>query len=381
MRDQFNIVYLSLGSNQGARWELLQTAVFMLDFCLGEVRLCSSVYETPSWGFDGADFLNACVCVRTEKSVEQTLACLLSIEKTLGRTRFSKEGYQNRTLDLDILLFNNQIIDTPDIKVPHPQMHRRKFVLVPLSEIAAEELHPVYQKTIAEILQCCPDVQLPQRYEKGLSKPEKTLSDYDYIAVEGNIGSGKTTLSTMISKQYNAKLILERYADNPFLPKFYEEPDRYGFALEMSFLADRYTQANEEFNQLDLFKNFTVSDYNVFKSLIFAAVTLTAEEYQLYRKLFYIMYANVVKPDLYVFLYQNTERLLKNIAKRGRSYEKSIEAAYLDAINRGYLDFIQSHPDLNVLLIDVSERDFVENPYDYYFILAQIKLRNLMGCM
>jgi len=125
--------------------------------------------------------------------------------------------------------------------------------------------------------------------------------------------------------------------------------------------------------QFDLFKDFIVADYHIFKSLIFAKVTLSDDEYRLYRKLFEIIYKEMPKPDLYIYLYQNTDRLLENIKQRGRSYEQEIPADYLEKINRGYLDYIKSQNDLNILIIDVSDRDFVKNQEDYAFILEEIR--------
>ena len=140
----------------------------------------------------------------------------------------------------------------------------------------------------------------------------------------------------------------------------------------MSFLADRYQQLSDDLAQFDLFKNFIVSDYYIFKSLIFAQVTLSKDEYFLYRKMFDLMYKEITKPDLYVYLYQNTDRLLENIKKRGRDYEQSIEKDYLKKIQEGYSNFIKTEQDLNVLTIDVSELDFVNNENDYFTIIQQI---------
>jgi len=193
-----------------------------------------------------------------------------------------------------------------------------------------------------------------------------------HIAIEGTIGVGKTSLSKMMSDEFNAKVILERFADNPFLPKFYEDEERYAFPLEMSFLADRYQQLSDDLAQFDLFKNLIVSDYYIFKSLIFAQVTLQKEEYLLYRKMFDLMYKEISKPDLYVYLYQNTDRLIKNIQKRGREYEQNIGSDYLDKIHNGYSNFIKTQQNLNTLIIDVSELDFVNNTEDYQFIIDKI---------
>jgi deoxyadenosine/deoxycytidine kinase len=141
----------------------------------------------------------------------------------------------------------------------------------------------------------------------------------------------------------------------------------------MSFLADRYQQISDDLAQFDLFKDFIIADYHIFKSLIFAKVTLTDDEYRLYRKLFEIIYKEMPKPDLYIYLYQNTDRLLENIKYRGRPYEQEIPAEYLDKINKGYLDYIKSQTDLNVLIIDVSDKDFVRKQEDYVFVLEAIQ--------
>ena len=140
----------------------------------------------------------------------------------------------------------------------------------------------------------------------------------------------------------------------------------------MSFLADRYQQISDDLSQLDLFKDFMVSDYDVNKSLIFSKVTLPEDEFRLYRKLFYQVYKDIAKPDLYVYLYQNTERLQANIKKRGRKYESDIKDEYLEQLNSGYLEFLKSQTELNVKIIDISDRDFVKNRIDYLWILDQI---------
>jgi len=141
----------------------------------------------------------------------------------------------------------------------------------------------------------------------------------------------------------------------------------------MSFLADRYQQLSDDLAQFDLFKNLIVSDYYIFKSLIFSQITLQEDEYKLYRRMFDVMYKEIAKPDLYIYLYQNTDRLLENIKKRGRDYEQNIKPGYLDKIHKGYFNFIKSQQTLNTLIIDVSELDFVQNKEDYNSILKNIK--------
>jgi len=186
-----------------------------------------------------------------------------------------------------------------------------------------------------------------------------------FLVIEGNIGAGKTTLAGMLAKDFNAKLVLEQFADNPFLPKFYQDQDRYSFPLELSFLADRYSQIKKEILNLDLFHSFLVSDYYFAKSAIFAQNTLKADEYNLFRKIFDIIFDSMPKPDLYVYLHSNTDKLIQNIKIRGREYEKNIQPDYLEKIKSGYFNFFRRITAFPVLVIDINDIDFVENPTHY----------------
>lgn len=191
---------------------------------------------------------------------------------------------------------------------------------------------------------------------------------YNYVVIEGNIGAGKTTLATKIAEEFNARIILERFADNPFLPKFYSDPDKYSFPLELSFLADRYKQLKEELVSHDLFKTFTIADYYFMKSLVFAGSTLKGDEFNLYRQIFFIIYGSLPKPDIYVYLHLRPERLIENIEKRGRSYEKSITKEYLEKIQESYFSFFRQNPENRYLILDVNNIDFVENANHYELI-------------
>jgi deoxyguanosine kinase len=364
--------YLSLGSNLGSKLENLQRAVNLINNAVGHVIKVSSVYRTKSWGFEGDDFYNMCIEISSSLNPEKMISTVLGIEQKMGRERNSGKGYNDRLIDIDILLFDDEIIFFNDLKVPHPEMLNRKFVLVPLTEIAPNVIHPIVKKTILICLQHCSDQESIEKVEETIIRPISLVEKYNFIAIEGNIGSGKTSLANKINDDFNAKLVLERFADNPFLPKFYADKERYAFPLEMSFLADRYHQLTEDLAQFDLFKNFIVSDYFIFKSLIFAQVTLSKEEYNLYRKMFDIMYKEIAKPDIYVFLYQNTDRLLENIKNRGRDYEQNIQPEYLEKIHKGYLSFIKSQEKLNPLIIDISDLDFVNKEDDYQTVLKQI---------
>jgi 2-amino-4-hydroxy-6-hydroxymethyldihydropteridine diphosphokinase len=370
--DQHQVI-LSLGSNQGNRLDTIQSCIELIHNEVAVVVKVSKLYETPSWGFESAAFYNCAILVHTSKSAQKLLRQVLKVEKKLGRVRAKDAGYQARIIDIDIVSFDEQILATENLNIPHPLLQNRKFVLQPMLDLGVNWEHPVYKKSIAELLLICEDKSECKIVQNLIAPIEKlSLQNFNYIAIEGNIGAGKTTLATKLAEDCNAKLVLERFADNPFLPKFYKDQSRYAFPLEMSFLADRYQQLSDDLAQFDLFKDFVVADYHIFKSLIFAKVTLQEDEFRLYKTMFDIIHKEMPKPDLYVYLYQNTDRLLQNIKKRGRSYEQEIPAEYLEKINQGYLDYIKTQTDLNVLVIDVSDLDFVKKQEDYVFLLDAI---------
>ena len=373
MEDQNKIV-LSIGSNQGDRKALIEQAISIINSDVATVIAVSQLYQSPSWGFESDPFFNCAILIHTSKSARSVLKKILKVEKQLGRVRTDEKGYKPRNIDIDIISSNDFILNTEILQIPHPQMQNRLFVLLPMNDLKTDFIHPILNQNVQELILNCTDksdCKVINSLENPLKKTH--ISNYNFIAIEGNIGAGKTTLAHKIADDFNAKKILERFADNPFLPKFYKDQARYAFPLEMSFLADRYQQISDDLAQLDLFKDFIIADYHIFKSLIFAKVTVTEDEFRLYRKLFEIIYKEIPKPDLYIYLYQNTERLLANIKKRGRSYEQEISPEYLEKINKGYFDFIKSHPELNILVLDVSDRDFVKNQSDYIFILEEIE--------
>lgn len=196
---------------------------------------------------------------------------------------------------------------------------------------------------------------------------------YDYIVVEGNIGTGKTSLAGRLSADFNTRLILERFADNPFLPLFYEQPQRYAFPLELSFLADRYQQLNDELAPRELFQQQTISDYLLSKSLIFANITLKNDENQLYQRLFHIINPHLPKPDILVYLHKDISRLRTNIQSRGREYEQNISDTYLENLEKGYWEFFKQQQGFPILVIDTNNLDFMKNEDDYRKILELLE--------
>ena len=195
---------------------------------------------------------------------------------------------------------------------------------------------------------------------------------YNYVAIEGNIGSGKTTLAKMIAADFNANLILERFSDNSFLPKFYKDPEKYAFPLEMSFLADRYQQLKSDGVSQNLFKTFTIADYFIDKSLIFARNNLQKDEFSLYSRLFEIINSSLPKPALIVYLYNSVDQVLAFIKQRGRPYEQEIKLEYLEKIQEGYFNYFKHYKESIILIVDTRNIDFVENELDYKNLLTAI---------
>jgi len=192
--------------------------------------------------------------------------------------------------------------------------------------------------------------------------------NHHFIAIEGNIGAGKTTLAHMLARHFNARLILERFADNPFLPKFYESPEQYAFPLELFFMAERYKQLKELVYTADLFQSVTVADYLFTKCLLFAKVNLPDQEFRLYQKFFEILQAQVVQPEILIYLHAPVSKLQVNIRKRNRPYERSIPDSYLFSIQEAYTQYIRQH-NVRTLYVDVNNADFLDNPAHLQVIL------------
>jgi len=367
---KYTKAYIGLGSNIDNRLTHLNFAIHQIFKTVGNIRSISKVYKTPAFGFDGNEFYNACIEVETSLTSGQLLEALQHIEKEMGRIKKSNL-YENRPIDLDVLFFNDEIYSEKHLSIPHKHLHTRDFVLYPLSDIASDHLHPILKKTVKELKADLPETKI-DAIEDVLNFPKLVSTDLRYICIEGNIGAGKTTFTHMFGQNYKAKLILERFKDNPFLPQFYEDPKRFAFPTEMSFLADRHQQLVEDIAQLDLFSNLCIADYDLYKSLIFAEVTLQPDEFQLYKKIFNIIYKEIPKPDLYIYFYQNTENLLKNIEKRGRPYEQKITGDYLEKINEGYMNFIRQQTKFKTKIIDISDKNFVEDRSNYLEIIDDI---------
>jgi len=201
---------------------------------------------------------------------------------------------------------------------------------------------------------------------------------YNFITIEGNIGAGKTTLAHLLSKHYNARLILEEFAENPFLPKFYENKQQYAFPLELFFMAERYKQLKDLLRTKDLFQNITISDYLFTKCLLFAKVNLPDQEFMLYQKLFDIINPQLIQPDLLIYLHAPISKLKENIKKRNRPYELSISSDYLFSLQETYTQYIRQHQ-IKTLFIDVSNADFLGNEKHLQTVLEALNKEYEIG--
>ncbi|HMN05800.1 MAG TPA: deoxynucleoside kinase [Flavobacteriales bacterium] len=201
---------------------------------------------------------------------------------------------------------------------------------------------------------------------------------YGYIAVEGLIGAGKTTLAKRLAAEWGAETVLEEFEDNPFLPKFYEDPGRHAFTLELSFLAQRFHQL-KRVGERTLFQPMAVADYSIGKSLVFAGATLPPDEHQLFRDLYTIMYSGLPKPELLLYLHMPMEVVRQRIRSRGRSYEQQISASYLGQLQERYLDHLRKLEGVRVIVLDINGRDLLKEPKAYADLMDLLTAERAQG--
>ncbi|MFY0673309.1 MAG: 2-amino-4-hydroxy-6-hydroxymethyldihydropteridine diphosphokinase [Bacteroidia bacterium] len=356
MSNQKTPIHLLLGTNLGNRSLNLKHAFEALNVLFGEVGKCSKIYETAAWGkTDQPGFLNQAIRYETTFSPNQVLEAINAIESNLGRERFEKWG--PRLIDIDILFYGHEIIQSDKLTIPHPEIQNRRFALVPMLSIEKNFIHPRFNKSLENLLETCEDKLDVIEFEDKITSAHVK---YDYVVIEGVIGAGKTTLAKKFARDLEGKLLLEEFATNTFLEKFYKDPERYAFPVEVGFLAERFRQLEAEFGT-DLFSRFTVSDYHFAKSNIFARINLSPEHYHIFRSLYDIFLERIPKNDLTIYLQNSVDGLLKNIKKRSRSMESSIPSAYLEKLQSGYSEFLLGQKEHPVVVVDLQGRDFVED--------------------
>lgn len=374
-----SLVALSLGANIGNRIGTLRQAVRMIEQLDGVSELkVSGLYRTAPVGYTPQpEFINCAATLRTTSPPEQLLQQLRGIEQALGRQR--RERWREREIDIDILVFDQRIIVTPTLVVPHPEMSNRAFVLVPLAEIAPSLRHPIFNATVAELLDQLQDKSGVERMEDGHEITADAAADLPrHIAVEGVIGAGKTTLATELAKRLEGRLVLEQFEENPFLPHFYRDPERHAFQTQIFFLLSRYRQ-QEAFRQPDLFHRTIVSDYLFDKDRIFASLTLSDHELALYDNVVTALEPSVPKPDVVIYLQSSVERLMANIQKRGRAMEREITAAYLEQLSEAYTRYLLRYTAAPVLIVNTDQVDLANDPEALPLLLQSLGAARAAG--
>jgi len=363
--------YISLGSNKGRRLEDIREAVVQIQKKIGILTDLSSLYETPAWGFEGPDFLNACIGIQTDFTPHELLQNLLKIERQMGRVRFVKAGYSSRNIDLDLLFFEDQVLDNEDLVLPHPRLELRKFILSPMCEIAPNFVHPRLGKSLVNLSRLCED-NSPLRKMPLKEWSPVLLSEEQMLVFEGNIGVGKTSLAQKIARDYQVPSLLENFNQNPYLVKFYDQPERFALSLENYFLEERFRQFNH-FLKSTTAKKTAVADHALFKSLVFAKINLSSSRFQDFIKNYERLSAELVFTQKVIFLHQPIDKLLQQIKSRGRVYEQKISQEYLEKIDRGYLNFQNENFLSPHLSINLTGLDFVHDERAYQIVLQHIK--------
>lgn len=371
--DSATTVALSLGSNIGDRLGTLRKALQLIEQIEGVSQLnASSFYRTAPVGYTAQpDFINCAATLQTILEPEQLLGRLREIEQRLGRLR--RERWREREIDIDILLFGQQVIATPTLVVPHPEMSNRAFVLVPLAQLAPALRHPLHDATVAQLLEQLQDRSGIERVMEADGRIVESKTNFpQHIAVEGGIGAGKTTLATAIANRVGGRLVLEQFEDNPFLPLFYADPEHHAFQTQLFFLLSRYRQ-QEAFRQPDLFHHTIVSDYLFDKDRIFASLTLRDHELALYDTIVAALQPSVPTPDVVIYLQSSVERLAANIQKRGRAMEREITLEYLEQLSDAYRRHILRYTAAPVLIVNTDQVDLANDAAAFAQLLDSLR--------
>ncbi|MEM1041718.1 MAG: 2-amino-4-hydroxy-6-hydroxymethyldihydropteridine diphosphokinase [Bacteroidota bacterium] len=381
MRDEAR-VFVGLGANLGDRAAQLRTAIRVLA-AEPEVRAgaVSPVYESKAHTLGSGEpqppYLNAVAELRTTLEPDLLLALFERIERSAGRDRSGDAArWAARPLDLDLLLYDDRVIRTEALAVPHPRLAERRFVLHPLADLAPDLVVPVLDAPVRQLLEDCPDAgsirRTAHRLAPSLADTEPLLPEaLRYVAVEGVIGAGKTSLARLLAERTGARLVLEEFEENPFLPDFYRDAVRWAFHTQLAFLASRFRQ-QKALGAGDLFHHATVADYTFDKDRIFAHITLSGDELQLYETLYGLMETATPQPDLVVYLQSSVDRLMENIAQRGRDYEKDMDRDYIAELSGAYDQYFKHYTRGPLLIIDGTTMDFVNDPDDFERLVRQI---------
>lgn len=367
-------VILALGSNLDDREGYIRQALEAIrSISVTPVRK-SKVYETAPVGpGPQGKYLNLAVRFSTRLDPRALLAFCLETETRIGRK--SRGRWAPREIDLDILAYGREIIQEDGLTVPHPSILDRQFVLVPMTDLDPDFVLPGFRETVGRQLQRCIEVQGPQEVEEYRPMPASQSSLPErirYVAVEGVIGVGKSTLVKALCDRMGCMPLFEEFENNPFLSDFYKDKSRYAFQTQVFFFLSRYRQIQEVFHQQDMFRPQILSDYMFAKDKIFATLNLDENEVNLYYKFADILERNLIKPDYAIYLQADTKTLMNRIRLRDRPYERTMDEAYIEALNRAYNHFFHYYSGSPLLIINTNNIDFVRNPDDLNLLLETI---------
>lgn len=346
------IAYIGMGSNLGERQKNLENAVKMLSQTesVRLVRVSELIETNPLAGIDQPRYLNAVAEFNTELSAQDFLRKMLSIEAALGRTRSVK--WSPRTIDLDLLLFGDEVINELNLVIPHPQMHLRTFVLSGLCRLNPALLHPVMNVPVSVLAERLNNLDF-------VFNPDIP----QLVSIAGIIGSGKTTLANKLSQALGCPIILEPYDKNPFLPQVYAGNKDLALDSQLFFLTHRFDQLNSDI--LGAGKLY-VSDYIFDKELIYAKLLLNPGQIDIYRRVHDLYYPKISSPVLVIYLTDSPQKCLERIHQRNRPYEQQIETQFLEKILTGHEELFSNWKKspvirINTADLDYSKTDIVEN--------------------
>ena len=376
---------IGLGGNLGDPQAAFDAAIERLGREPGvRVVTTSSTWRSAPWGrTDQPEFANAVVLVETARSPRELLTLLMREEKRAGRAR--GERWAPRTLDLDLLFVGDAVLDEPGLTLPHPRLAERSFVLEPLLEVAPDWRHPVTGDSVREMRDALRAHRRGRAWSArgsgvgmsqvtSLSPPSHATPTGRgrYVAVEGVIGVGKTTLARRLAKSFDSAILLEIVEENPLLARFYDDPEAYAFQTQIFFLLSRFRQ-QMELSQRDMFAQSVVADYIFAKDQIFATINLSEEELSLYRTIVPLLEARLVKPELVVYLQATVDVLLERIKRRGRAFEREISREYLETLAEAYNHFFFHYDETPLLIVNTNEMDLVGEGEDYGRLLKMIQ--------
>lgn len=368
------LVLLALGSNLDDRETHIQKALEAIASISVSPLRKSKVYETAPVGpGPQGKYLNLCVRFTTRLEPRALLDFCRETETRLGRQ--PRGRWAPREIDLDILAYGREIIHEDGLSVPHPSILDRQFVLVPLVDLDPEFVLPGFNDTVGRQLQRCIEVQGPQLVEEYRALPATSVSLPErvrYVAVEGVIGVGKSTLVKALCERMGCMPLFEEFENNPFLSDFYKDKSRYAFQTQVFFFLSRYRQIQDVFQQQDLFRPQIISDYMFAKDKIFATLNLDENEVGLYYKFAEMLEKDLIKPDYAIYLQADTKTLMSRIRMRDRHYERTMDEGYIEALNRAYNTFFHYYSASPLLIINTNNIDFVRNPEDLNLLVDTI---------